>query len=228
VSLLLLGLGLWWLLPMPSRRRLAGGRRARVPWSGRDAAAALAGIAVVVLLESALGVLVGLGLGVGVRWVLGHIGPDPRPRRDALARQAPDAVDCLASCLAAGATLWSALPVVADSFGEPVAGILSRCAAKNALGASYGDTFSELLAEPVLAPVGRVLQRSVESGAALTTSLVSGAERMRQERAAELERRARAVGVKAVAPLGVCFLPAFIVAAIVPIIGSLVGSLVVM
>jgi hypothetical protein len=48
---------------------------------------------------------------------------------------------------------------------------------------------------------------------------------MRQERAGELELRARAVGVKAVAPLGVCFLPAFVLLAVVPIVGSMLRTL---
>jgi len=93
------------------------------------------------------------------------------------------------------------------------------------MGATHADTFAELLEDAVLAPVGRVLLRSVESGGALTRSLVACAEQMRYERAGELERRARAVGVKAVAPLGLCFLPAFVLLAVVPIIGSMVQSL---
>jgi pilus assembly protein TadC len=114
---------------------------------------------------------------------------------------------------------------VADAFGEPIAGVLGRCAGRHAMGATHADTFAELLEDAVLAPVGRVLLRSVESGGALTRSLVACAEQMRYERAGELERRARAVGVKAVAPLGLCFLPAFVLLAVVPIIGSMVQSL---
>jgi len=65
----------------------------------------------------------------------------------------------------------------------------------------------------------------VESGAALTTALVACVGQLRAERGADLERRARAVGVKAVLPLAVCFLPAFVLLAVVPIVGSLVVDL---
>ena len=70
-----------------------------------------------------------------------------------------------------------------------------------------------------------MLLRSVESGASLSSALTACAEQMRQVRGSELENRARAVGVKAVAPLAGCFLPAFIVLAVVPIVASLVTGL---
>lgn len=225
MSVVLLCLGLWLILPVSSRRRLPRRPGRELGLSAADAAAAVAGLGLAVVLSSPLGVALGIGVAWALRYVLVRLADTGAARREDLARQAPEAIDCLASCLAAGAPLWSAMPVVADAFGEPVAGILRRCAGRQALGSPHEEVFAELLAEPELAAVGRVLLRSVESGAALTTSLVSGAEQMRHDRAAELERRARAVGVKAVAPLGVCFLPAFMLLAVVPIVGSLVGSL---
>lgn len=225
MSVLLLCVGLWLVLPASSRRRLPRAPGPGLRLSGSDSAAAVAGLGVAVLLASPLGV----GLGIGTAWALRHalnrLADTGGARQEELARQAPEAIDCLASCLAAGAPLWPAMSVVADAFGDPVAGVLRRCVGRQALGSPHEEVFAELLGEPGLAAVGRVLLRSVESGAALTSSLVSCAEQMRHERGAELERRARAVGVKAVAPLGVCFLPAFMLLAVVPIVGSLVQSL---
>lgn len=212
-------------LPVRSRARLpgSGGRRGRI--RAPEAAAVVGGLGAAVLVGGLAGLFVGTVVAVAARFVLTRLAADDSARREALARQAPDAVDCLASCVAAGAPVWTGMIVVADAFGEPVAGVLRRCTDRHAMGARHDDTFSELLEDPVLAPVGRVLLRSVESGGALTTSLLACAEHMRLERAGELERRARAVGVKAVAPLGLCFLPAFVLLAVVPIVGSMVQTL---
>lgn len=224
--LLLLGLGIWLAVPSDSRPRVPSDEpKAPSRFHVQDGAALLAGLGTAVVLGGLFGVLVGMAVGAGARWLFTRLAADDSARREALARQAPDAVDCLASCLFAGAPLWTAVAVVADAFGEPIAGVLGRCAGRHAMGATHADTFAELLEDPVLAPVGRVLLRSVESGGALTRSLVACAEQMRYERAGELERRARSVGVKAVAPLGLCFLPAFVLLAVVPIIGSMVQSL---
>ena len=44
-------------------------------------------------------------------------------------------------------------------------------------------------------------------------------------RAAEVEERARAVGVKAALPLGLCLLPAFVLIGIVPLVAALLSTL---
>ncbi|MEZ5184320.1 MAG: type II secretion system F family protein [Candidatus Nanopelagicales bacterium] len=226
LSVVLVCAGAWLLVPGRSRGRLASARRGRgSAVAAPDLAAVLGGIGAALLIGGLVGLGVGVVVALGARVGLRRLSTvDPEVAED-LARQAPDAVDCLASCLAAGAPLWSGIAVVADAFGDPIAGVFRRCAARQAMGSTYGDTFAELIGDPVLAPVGRVLLRSVDSGGALTRSLVSCADQMRQERAAELERRARAVGVKAVAPLGLCFLPAFVLLAVVPIVGSMVQNL---
>ena len=226
IGVLCVGVGVWLgmpgsvrgRLPMPARQT-SGGRRTP------HLAAVVAAIGVAVLVGGPMGVILGGLVGVGAWQVLVRLSADQGIDRDALARQAPDAVDCLASCLAAGAPLWSAMHVVAGAFGEPLSGLWERAADKHNLGAPPQETFSEWLDDPLLASVGRVLVRSSESGGALGTSLLASAERMRQERAEVLELKARAVGVKAVAPLGACFLPAFILLAVVPIIGSLVQGM---
>lgn len=224
VGLLLLAVGVWLMWPAPSRGRLSTSPTGR-PSHTRDLAAGVLGLGVAVLVSGFWGICLGLGVGFAARWGLHRIGPDQKPVREALARQAPDAVDCLASCLAAGAPLWSAMPVVATAFGDPIGGMWRRAGDRHALGSPPDEVFAEWLEEPLLAPVGRLLVRASESGGALSTSLVACAQRMRDERAGALESRAKAVGVKAVLPLGACFLPAFILLAVVPIIASLVFGL---
>ena len=224
VSLFLLCLGSW-LFIAPSRGRIGrvGGRG--VPLSGKDAASLIAGIGVLALLSGLAGLVLAVVVGVAARWLLHRIDTAPAGLRERMLHQAPDAIECLAACVTAGAPVWSAMAVVAESFKGPVEHLLRRSAARHHLGAPHEETFAEMLSDPILAPVGRVLLRSVESGASLAPALITCAEQMRQMRGAELENKARAIGVKAVAPLALCFLPAFIVLAVVPIIGSLVTGL---
>jgi pilus assembly protein TadC len=53
--------------------------------------------------------------------------------------------------------------------------------------------------------------------------LLRVAEDLRATRRAALDQAAKAVGVKAVAPLGLCFLPAFMLLGIVPLVASLIA-----
>jgi tight adherence protein B len=77
----------------------------------------------------------------------------------------------------------------------------------------------------VLATV-RALGRADESGARLATTLSGVAERAREDAHAATIAAARRAGVAAVAPLGLCFLPAFLLIGVVPVVlGSAHGLL---
>lgn len=220
-GLVLLVLGVWLAWPASSRGRLRlSGRRRRGRAS--DLAAVVVAVAVVAFVPNPIGLALAVGIGALARTGLRRLDRVDTAQRDALTRQAPDAVDCLASCLVAGAPLWPAMKGVAGAFGEPTAGLWTRAADRHALGAPPQEAFCEWLDDPVMAPVGRLLVRSSESGGSLAASLLVTATRLREERAELLQVRAQAVGVKAVAPLGLCFLPAFVLLAVVPIVGSLV------
>lgn len=224
-GLIVLAVGVWLAWPGSSRRRLPMPPGPTPRPRGPDLAAVVAGVAVAVGLGGGMGVVWGVAVGLAARLLLRRLDATDRSGAEDIARQAPDAVDCLASCLAAGAPLWPAVRSVADAFGDPLRGVWRRCADRHELGAAPADTFAEWLGEPSLAAAGRLLMRSSESGGALTLPLIACARRLREDRAEVLEVRARAVGVKAVAPLGICFLPAFILVAVVPIVGSLVQTL---
>jgi pilus assembly protein TadC len=223
-GLLLLVIGVWLGWPTSSRVRLRLSAPGRTG-NASDLAAISLAVGVAVLLASPVGVAVAVAAGLTARAALQRLHNSDTSQREALARQAPDAIDCLASCLVAGAPLWSAIRVVAVAFEEPVRGLWTRAADRQALGSPPEEIFAEWLRDPLLAPVGRLLVRSAESGGSLAISLIAAATRLRDQRAEELEVRAQAVGVKAVAPLGLCFLPAFVLLAVVPIVGSLVVEL---
>ena len=224
IAALFIAVGVWLLLPTGSRRRIpiAAGSQS-LPKA--DYIAAFAGLAVATLMGSPVGIVLGFAAGLGLRWGFGRLGTeDHKARQDEILRQAPDAVDCLASCLAAGAPLWPAMRVVAEAFGEPVGGVLNRAVDRHDLGSSALETFSEFMQDTSLAQVGRVLVRSSESGAALADALIACAQRLREERGTQLEVKAKSVGVRVVAPLTLCFLPAFMLFGVVPIVGSLANQ----
>ena len=66
--------------------------------------------------------------------------------------------------------------------------------------------------------------RSANSGAALAGALTRLADDLRADRATAAEASARRAGVLIVLPLGLCFLPAFILAGLVPVIVAVLGD----
>lgn len=80
-------------------------------------------------------------------------------------------------------------------------------------------------AHPNLTAFVGIVSRSHRSGAPLVQSIDSLTEFTRQAITSDVTRRIRSVGVKAVLPLGLCFLPAFVLVAVVPVISGLVKNL---
>jgi len=77
---------------------------------------------------------------------------------------------------------------------------------------------------PELAPVATAMVRVWDSGAAIADSLHRVAADLRAARRAHLLTRARVVGVRAVLPLGLCFLPGFLLIGVLPVVASLIGE----
>jgi len=72
--------------------------------------------------------------------------------------------------------------------------------------------------------VARAAQRSAHSGAALAGALVRIADDLRNDIALANEAAARRAGVLVVLPLGLCFLPAFVLTGLVPVIVAVIGG----
>ena len=146
-----------------------------------------------------------------------------RRRREDLARQAPDVTELLAATLASGSTPNAALAAVAAAVDEPMRSTLRPVLAALELGA---DPVQAWLGTDVsLRPVAQAVARSSLSGAPLAPLLARLADDMRRDRQQVVEIAARAAGVRAVAPLGACFLPAFVLVGVVPVVVSLAAGL---
>jgi pilus assembly protein TadC len=134
----------------------------------------------------------------------------------------PRVADLVAACLAAGATLSDALRAAAES--SPAAADVCRpVAEKLAAGAAPREAWRTWLDRADLASIARACVRAADSGAATAHELRRAGDRARARRRADLARRAHRAAVWAVLPLGVCFLPAFVLVGIVPFALGLLG-----
>jgi pilus assembly protein TadC len=173
-----------------------------------------------VVLGPVLGAVVGAGLAALA--VLVPAGPSA-PGIDGAAVAL--VADLVAGCLAAG----TLLPDAVEAAGEAAAGVLGeRCRAVAAAlraGAPPEQAWAVWLADPRLAAIARTAVRTAHSGAATAEELRRTAARLRVQRRAALQQRVRQASVWVVVPLGLCFLPAFVLLAVVPLVVGLLPSL---
>ncbi|MGZ4506302.1 MAG: type II secretion system F family protein [Blastococcus sp.] len=171
----------------------------------------------------------GVGAAVAAAVALGQLlRRDTGDRRVALAtghaveRDLPGACDLLAVCLTAGLPVGAALAGVGAAVGGPVGAQLRSVADLLRLGAEPRQAWAAT--PPELAPLGRVLVRAGESGATVTAALRAQAAEFRAGSRARTEVAVRRAGVWVLAPLGLCFLPAFVCLGVVPLVLGLAGS----
>lgn len=162
---------------------------------------------------------------VAWRVVSGSEGPAARRRRELLVAELPTAVDLVGACLRGGASVETALRTVAVALPGPVGDELAALHHRLLLGADPASVWSELTHHPQLGPLGRAVARAHETGASVTSAVARLAEELRARGRAEVEQRARSVDVKAAAPLGICFLPAFLLLGVVPMVAGVFGSM---
>jgi Flp pilus assembly protein TadB len=188
-------------------------------------AAGLGAVAVALLVGGWWGPLIGGAAGIGLDRALRRLEPPgERARRQREAAELPIAADLLAVTLRGGSPVAQAVSAVADALPGPLSNRLARVARLLRLGAPPAEAWEEL--DPV-AGAGRLVRaavRSAEHGSVLSTALLGLADDLRAERAVAAEAAARRAAVLIVLPLGLCFLPAFILAGLVPVIIAVLGD----
>ncbi|GGX74716.1 type II secretion system F family protein [Streptomyces minutiscleroticus] len=140
-------------------------------------------------------------------------------------RQVPLAADLLAACVMAGASPVAAARAVGEALGGPLGGRLARGAAEVRLGADPATAWREVAAVPDAAALARLLERAGESGVPAAGPVARLAAEARARRARTATARARRAGVMITAPVGLCFLPAFIAVGVLPVVIGLAGGL---
>lgn len=143
----------------------------------------------------------------------------------ALARSLPDAVDLLAAVLRSGMTDTAAIALVAQATEGPLAQMLTRVARHRAFGSTPAQAWHTAQGEPALRELARVMSRNADTGSPVATVLDRVATDARRDYYSAAQGAARAAAVRAVIPLAACFLPAFVLLGVVPIVVSLVSGL---
>ncbi|MGW0991611.1 type II secretion system F family protein [Streptomyces sp. NPDC002486] len=174
------------------------------------------------------GAAVGLGGAVGVwRWRLRRetAGTDAgAPSLAEASRQLPLAADLLAACVAAGAGPVVAAQAVGEALGGPVGDALAQGAAEVRLGGEPGSAWRRLGALPGSGGLARLLERADVSGVPAAVPVARLAAEARADWGRAASARARRAGVMVSAPVGLCFLPAFIAVGVLPVVIGLAGG----
>lgn len=194
--------------------------RHRLLWSG------LAGLGVFLFLQGPVAPVAGVVAAAGVWMAVGRAEPaDVRRRRAEVRRDLPHVVQLFAATLRSGAAPADGVAVVAAALPGAAADRLASVAARLALGLDPVQVWEGLAADPELGRLGRALARAQASGAPVVASVERLADDLARAARAETEEQARAVGVKAALPLGLCLLPAFVLVGIVPLVVALLRAL---
>jgi pilus assembly protein TadC len=189
----------------------------------RRAASAAAAMAALLLVGGWAGVVLAVVAGLVLpRWLASRESARARRERQGRRAELPLVLDVLAACVAAGATAPDAVAQIATACRSTLADDLRRAATSLRSGAAADEAWRGLPDD--LAPIGEVLDRSMRSGASGAPLLRSLAERLRAQRRADRLDSARRLGVHAAAPLGLCFLPGFVVLGLLPVVIGLASQ----
>ena len=139
------------------------------------------------------------------------------------ARGAP-ILDLVSAALDAGLPPLPAVAAVASALPGPQGVLLRRSVAM--VEVTGESAWRTLVDDAEIGPLAAAMARSGQSGAPVADSVRVLADDVRRDERAARMSRARRVGVRTAAPLGLCFLPAFFVVAVVPTVIGLVGTLV--
>ncbi|MEU9144735.1 type II secretion system F family protein [Streptomyces sp. NPDC048349] len=178
-----------------------------------------------VLVGGAAGVAVGALAALGVRRWQARARPpasvDPREAE----RQLPFAADLLAACLAAGAGPVEAAEVVGESLGGPVGERLAQAGAELRLGGEPGAGWGRLAEIPGARALAECLERAARTGAPAAEPVSRLASALREDRCRQAGARAQRAAVLITAPVGLCFLPAFLAIGVAPVVIGMASGL---
>lgn len=151
-------------------------------------------------------------------------------------RQVAVCTDLLAACLDAGMAVGPALRAACEAMNGPVvpaggkvdggpSAVLDVVAVMLTLGADADTAWRVADLDEDLAPLAAAARRSASGGGTLADAAREHAAQLRQDDAAAAVRAAGRAGVLMTAPLGVCFLPAFLCLGLAPVVLGLLGQL---
>jgi len=146
----------------------------------------------------------------------------PRPR------DVPLAADLVVAGLEAGVPLWVAVEAAGQAVGGTLGDMLVEVRRRQQVGADPSSATGLLRENEASARMGRALARAGASGASPVQVLAAAADAERGRLRSQAVSTARTAGSLAALPMGLLFLPAFVLVAVVPVVvgslSSLLGS----
>lgn len=193
---------------------------------GRLLLAGLAGVGGYLFVGGPAAPLAAAVTGGAAWWFLARTeSPADRRTRREIRRDLPHLVDLLAAALRSGATPGEGVRLACAALPGPAAARLAGVTARLGLGVDPERVWDSLAEDPELAPLGRALARSHRTGAGVVPTVEQLAQELGRAATGQVEERARAVGVRAALPLGLCLLPSFLLLGIVPLVVGMLSQL---
>jgi pilus assembly protein TadC len=160
------------------------------------------------------------GMALG-RLVLGAKAPraDGAIRRAVPVAEVAGVIDLLALTLRGGAGLVEAMEAVAVRVGGPLGLHLQTVAAARRWGVEDATAWASI--PSAWRPAARALRMAATAGVPPADVLARAAEEVRRAEQQRLEVATATLGVRIVLPLGLVFLPAFVLTTVVPIVLAL-------
>ncbi|RRO17363.1 secretion system protein [Saccharopolyspora rhizosphaerae] len=133
--------------------------------------------------------------------------------------------DLLAVGMRAGLPVPVIVRAVAVEVGGTARRTLDGVAQHLALGSDAATAWEPALRDPDTAELARAARRTARTGSALADVAAELAERSRSRSSELAEARAQRCAVWISAPLGLCFLPAFLCLGVVPVVLGMLDRL---
>ncbi|MFH8748416.1 type II secretion system F family protein [Streptomyces rimosus] len=180
-----------------------------------------------ILVGGVTGVVIGLAVayGVGLRQRRSKARAARRAAEAGLRAALAPAADLLAACLAAGAGPREAADAVGRSVDGTVGVRLRRVAAELRLGAEPSAAWQRFGELPGARELTRCMERAGISGVPAVEGVARIAAGLRAAAHRTAAERARRAAVLVTFPLAACFLPAFLVIGVAPVLIGLAGEL---
>lgn len=131
-------------------------------------------------------------------------------------------LDLLDAAVAAGTSVPRALVATGRAIGGGDGAALERGGASLLLGAPWSEAWRDVGSRP--ATVADCLGPTWASGAAPGPALREAADHVRRSRRHAAREAAGRLGVRLVLPLGLCFLPAFVLVGVLPLVLAMAGA----